>query len=277
MGVVLGGTFSLDSTKHGVRDRQRGEGVKVDSILVVAAFKPEAQASLKLGSVVAEVAQANGAQVNQLGVPSQAPPHFPRVMIGMQNSMLQVAEDRVQLSVTLPDHIAESLDEVLALTHREIERVLKPALDQPWMTEAWAGVVLNLSFPAHGLSMTQAATQAASSLVNLEWSKDHLETFQLQIGKKVDGYFRTVTISGYEKRDISIELEVSEKSGSKRIEVTEENSKVTESGIGVVLDINNRASSPRPLNSVGLFDVLKVAREAVGQLPIDLNLGEVLR
>jgi hypothetical protein len=245
--------------------------VRIDKIDLVSAFHTDTGAPFKLGSSLTEIADKNRAQITSLTVPAAAPPNMPRCMLQSQQSVILVTLDRVQLSVVPPDHIRDSLDEVIVYLNAEKERLLSPLTSHSWMNEEWCGVVITAVFPLSLSSASSAAAKAAAHLTSFPLDADgDLKTFQLQIGTNVEGYYRSFTIAGYELRTAEFQMEIMP--GPNFIELNEENSTVEETGIQFSVDINNRPRAGRPKNSVAIVEVVDEAKKAITDFVSKLNL-----
>lgn len=248
--------------------------MRIERIDIVGGFQADSSAPLRLGPLLSSIADGNETQVSPLAVAGVAPPNIPRFMVGLGQNVLQVALDRVQLTISPPDHIRASVQEVVSYTQAEISRNLSPLLSESWMKSPWAGVVFSIAIPIEGSTATEAAAKAASAITNLKWPSDGLKTFQLQIGREKDGYFHTFTIVGYEQRTAKIEMPVEK--GMNVINLDDTNSILQEGGLGITIDINNKPQSPRADHRQGIDDVVKRAVEAIDTLIPDLHLGGVV-
>lgn len=251
---------------------KRGRYLRIDKVDVVGAFQADKSAPLKLGVALARLAEANQGQIVPLTVPAAAPPNLPRFMVGMERIVLQVALDRVQLSLDPPDHIKGTPEEVFVYARAEVKRVLLPLLGEDWMQQPWAGVVLNVAFPVEDATQDEAAATAAMAMTRFAWVGEGLKSFQMQVGRLVNGFNRTFTITGYELRTAEFEWQP----GGAPVEIGNHNSVLDESGIGVTVDINNRGQAERPPNSLGTLAVIDEASRALDTLIADLNLDRVL-
>lgn len=139
------------------------------------------------------------------------------------------------------------------------------------MTNAWAGVIVTAAIPTDAASLAEAAQHAAAAVISLELPGT-MRSFQVQIGHEEDGLYKTITISGYEVRNAQVEL----KPGQMMVEIDDSNSTIEDSGVAMVVDVNNKPSSTGN-NVVALPAMLREAQEALRALIPRLAVPETER
>jgi len=127
-------------------------------------------------------------------------------------------------------------------------------------------------FPQEARSGITAVAPAFLRLTNLDWNADTLATFSLQAGYKRAAYFRNYTISGYEKRDIS--LSIQQKEPGLTVDLTKHTP--SEVGIQIRLDVNNKAEANRREIMQDIEALMDEQVEAYSSLQEDFDLGGLL-
>jgi hypothetical protein len=246
--------------------------MKVASIQAVAALQEDRRFILANGQRVLELASRIKGKVSQVNVPEIAPPEVPRLLIQRPDLVASLSFSRVELTIRPPQHVAGNLDSAMEFA----ERTACPILDElvlPDRGYEWSGVVVELLFPVPGENVS-AATQTVplfDRLVRIERRGRELAAFQLQFGFAEGDYFINATVEGYETRLVEAGPGAP---ASVAMSIDLSKQPVAESGIGLIVDINNRAGQTHRSAASDVADLMRRHRERLPSLLGDLTLEE---
>jgi hypothetical protein len=249
--------------------------MKVASVQAVSAVQEDRQFILANGQRVLELARKLKGKLSQLNVPEIAPPEVPRLLIQRPDFVASISFSRVDLTIRPPEHVAGNYDSAMEFAERTATPVIEE-LVHPERGYEWSGVVVELEFPRPGANVPAAARAAPlfDRLVRLERRGRELASFQLQFGFAEGDYFVNATIEGYETRQVDLATRPAEP-GTVRIDLAKQ--PISESGIGLIVDINNK---PARTHQSAVNDVADLMRQHRARLPgllSDLGLEESSR
>jgi len=230
---------------------------------------------LEKGPAFSALATKLRGQIVNVSVPSKAPPELARLVIRIERGVFQVGLNRFQFVVQPPTHIERNYQESIAFAANLARNSLADLYQDGLPEFQWTGVVTALNFPASHpevVSHLDAVRPVFGRLTKLDWPLNDLANFSLQVGRESNGFYRNYTVAGYSMK----EMKVTVPAGQRSVKVDLAAADVTESGIGVLLDVNSRPAK-RPLPP--LQDLERVVAEhqaAFGTLVGDLNLTGIL-
>jgi hypothetical protein len=249
--------------------------MKVASVQAVSALQEDRQFILANGQRVLELAGKLKGKLSQLNVPEIAPSEIPRLLIQRADLVASISFSRVDLTIRPPEHVAGNYDSAMEFAERTASPILEE-LVHPERGYEWSGVVVELQFPLPGEGLPGLAHAAPlfDRLVRIDRRGRELASFQLQFGFAESDYFVNATVEGYETRQVDVEARAAEK-GAVRIDLSKQ--PITESGIGLIVDINNK---PARTHQSAVNDVADLMRQHRARLPgllSDLGLEESSR
>jgi hypothetical protein len=247
--------------------------VNVENFNVVLSFTRDDAIVLTCGPQLKEAQRRFGGQLFTVNVPDKAPPSLPRLVLRLDNALLHVGLDRFEFVTEPPRHVAGVFGEALDFAQNRVVPILELLLESGVSYE-WTGVVANIEYPEEprqSASAREAVAPLVQRLVRLDWQSSDLRTFNLQIGRIVDGYLRNYTFSGYEVRN----LEPTEPTTPTQ-SLTEREGALVEVGIQVSLDVNNKLSQEKSGPIADLGSIIVQQAHAFGSLANDFNLQELL-
>lgn len=241
---------------------------------IVISFEIDPSIVLSCGTAIQNMQKKVGGQILSINAPDDAPPSMPRIMLRLKDTIFNLGLDRIQFTVVPPSQVTDEIEKASKFTLQRISPLLAEIL--PSIPKyLWAGVITEVEYPESPLkskSANDATTPIFDKLININRNNKALSAFQLQYGVNDDLNFTTYTISGFEGR--KIELKSPQEQGYLIIDPTEY--PLTECGIRVLLDVNNRPNkhNEHPLKDIEA--ILSKTNSLVANIAEDLNLQGVI-
>lgn len=214
-------------------------------------------------------------QIVNVSAPSKAPPELARLVVRIERGVFQVGLNRFQFVVQPPPHIEQSYQESLAYAANLAERSLADLYKDGLPEFQWTGIVTALNYPASHpevLSHLDAVRPVFERLTTLNWPSSDLASFSLRVGREQDGFFRNYAVAGYSMKEVQVKVPA----GQQSVKVDLGAAEVSESGLGIVLDVNSRPSRSTISPLDDLNRVLAEHQKAFGTLVSDLNLTGII-
>ena len=242
--------------------------MRVANIQVVAGFERDDEILLSAGKYLQKLSRELGVSMPKMSVPGSAPPEAPRAIIPGSTTLIQVGLNRAELFAPPPDHIAGNFESAADFGLQAANRFLLELMTV--VRYAWVGAVSTINFPAKAIeTLMKAATPVSDRLVNVPRKDRELSHLNLQIGFKEDPFHVTYSISGYEIRTGTIS-----RPATRSIDVS--TVPVTETGIEIRLDINNKPQEAKRGLKTDLPGVFEMKKARFRTLKDDLNLEGIL-
>jgi hypothetical protein len=247
--------------------------VKIAKVQVAVSFDTDKQIVLNCAAGIKKLQKIIGGRFIQLNVPDFAPPNTPRALIKSPDTLINLASDRFDIITTPPKHVVGDVAACLEFALSRSQQVLG-AIYAESLGYHWVGVLTTVQFPGNKESKSGVAdvTPVYERLVGINKNNRSLATFRLQIGYKEQDFFRTYTISGYETLEVSIRAQ----SIPKEVVVNLEEIPAIESGIQVLVDVNNRPSVKKLGVQADLDASINQMLGTLKTLARDLNLEGII-
>lgn len=230
---------------------------------------------LLIGGALKEFQRKNNARVQFLNIPQNIPPDAPRIIVNSHNAIINISLTRIELISKLPNHITEDIKATLQFTKKNVDEILS----QLWIPElkySWLGLVVALEFPQNKSdnSALQLAKPIFDKLVNIDRKDRDLGSFEIRFGFKEGNYYKNYKIACFETRDIKIDP--TKLSTLQKVIDLEEFSAITNAGLRVIFDINNKKSES--INEVKPdFDlILAEAEHSILNITSELNMKDLI-
>ena len=223
---------------------------------------------LTSGSALKNLNAQLGGRLIALNVPEGAPPELPRVVLKLEDTLVNVGLNRFQITMEPPGHVATDFNKVVDFVGRRVTPVLEELLGKapPYL---WSGAIFALQFPVTS-EPTQTALQIMTPifdrLMAIDRGSKPLSALQLQFGFQEDEFFVTYTLRGYETRKLQIRIQDS----SPTIDLGD--IPIAESGVQISLDVNNKPKQTRSSPLEELQEILTYQACKFESLAEDLNL-----
>jgi hypothetical protein len=173
-----------------------------------------------------------------INAPDNAPPSLPRVVLKLQDTILNVALDRLHITTQPPSHVAQDMDKAVQFAYQRSNPIISD-MQPAKLNYKWSGVVAEVEYPEDPLiskSAPEAATPLFDRLIKIDRKDRELGSFQLQFGIRDDNYYVNYTITAFEARQIKLPLPPQKQ----YISIDIKEYPLTECGLKVILDVNNK-------------------------------------
>lgn len=246
----------------------------INRIEIVTSFELDESIILTCGSSLKHLQTKLGGKVVSINIPGGAPPSLPRVVLTLEDTILNIGLDRFHITTRPPSHIARDFVSAVQFAKQRTGSISKD-LFECMPTYKWSGVIIELEFPEDPLtskSYSEASIPLFNRLIQIDRRDRELSSFQLNYGIKEECYFITYTIKTYEERNITIDP-----TSQSKIHILDA-SKFSLSGCGiqVAVDVNNK---PEGTNKNALEDIeliFQKHKEVFDKLSDELNLRGIL-
>ena len=249
--------------------------MKIKRQEVIISFEVDQSIVLTCGSAIKNAQQKLGGEILTINTPADAPPSMPRIILKLKDAYINIGLDRIQITTIPPSHVSNKIEESSKFTLQRITPLLEELLDVI-PKYLWGGVITELNYPEEPLkskSSNQLATPIFDKLIDIDLNGMELSSFQLQYGIKDDQYFVTYTISTYEDRQVKVEVP---STPGQFIRLDSNDYVLTECGVGIILDTNNRPSHniTNPLEDI--FGMLDKQETLINKITENNNLQGVI-
>ena len=230
---------------------------------------------LLFGGSLKEFQKKNNARVQLLNVPQHIPPNAPRIIVSFRNAILNISLVRFEIISRIPDHITEDISATILFSKNIVENIIS----QLWIPELkykWINLVATLEFYKNISDKTalELAKPFFDNLIKIDRNNRELGSFEIKFGFKEGNYFKNYRISCFEQRDIKIDP--TKFSDIQKVFDLEEISAITNIGLKVIFDINNKSSElERTLNS-DFEEILRELEKSLPKVVRELNLDRLL-
>ena len=174
-------------------------------------------------------------EAHSTNVDANTPPPIPRLIINDGNKKLTVSQNRIQIEFNFEQDLG--FDKSLAVVMKKAMPFLTAVSNfQPVNAESMIGFVVHIQWPS-----LEQRSDIAKMLADHFYTKNKLgefDAFDLKLGFVTDALlFKNLAVSAYEVREVTVVA-----NPAVRLMAFESDSlPITETGVGVNLDINNRA------------------------------------
>ena len=236
--------------------------MKVSFFQTAVVFKQNNDIVFTVGERLKALQQEYNANLQLLNIPQAAPPEAPRVLLISPVFSINIALNRLDIMLNIPDQIKKNQDSAFGLLSGIVEKVNKMLINDYCHYE-WCGVIANLEFPNQSSQKPSVKIIEGifGDLVSINRKNRELASFSLQYGFKEHGFFKNTTISGYDLYNLKLHPAVSQQ------EINLDKEQIFESGVSINIDINNRPSAEK---GTFLHDFQQITEE------LKISIGEAL-
>ena len=244
--------------------------MRVDQFRYAIEFDTHPDIVLELGSALNALRKEHGARVQFLNVPTAAPPPAPRVVVNTENALIHIGQNRYEAVMRLPQHIQSSLSSTCDFARRVVDDDLYYLFMED-LGYRWLGLVASLQYPTAGpgTRAVDAIRPVFDRLVHIDRAGMDLASFQLQYGVSQAPFFKNYTIAGYERVNLPPKLNANV---DIPLEINVTPDIITESGVGITVDFNNKPAVDMGSIEDDFADLLIEMSHASDALPTLLNL-----
>lgn len=191
-------------------------------------------------------------------VPANALPPIPRFVMQSKFAKLEVGKDRVALNVNyLGNHKKDYklCDEYL---HKKIDRIYQVTVDTLKANVKFFGNVTNIKYSFSDSSIN-GAIYLQDIFASQKCSDNVLNDYNVKYTiKHKDRYFVSVSLSNYERYMISISQKTGIPTMEKPLKLKLSDMSISDTGIQIVFDINNKLSLLKSEAVISIEDIYKI-------------------
>lgn len=249
--------------------------VRIAKFQVAVVFEIQPELILSLGPTIKALAQKSQGQIHEVsGGDPNFPPDVPRIVIQTRQFLVNISLNRFDIHVVPPRQLQENHSAAIQFAKTMVTDVLKDLL-QPQISYKWSGVVVQLKFPSAKpfLNAAAAVEPVFKRLVTFNPSDKPLSSFEMRFGYQEGDLFRSVKIGGYSTRNLRMRTGTAPSQPSPQVLNTGE---ITETGIQVFVDVNNKPSAERKGPHEDLQRLFEASEKSITSLPNELKLSDIL-
>nr|AGS51653.1 hypothetical protein [uncultured bacterium contig00026] len=240
------------------------------NIQVALIFELDEQIIFTLGERLKEAQKKYIANLQLLNVPNGVPPEAPRLLFMASNFNLNISLNRVDIFITPPDQIKTNINACLNYALTTINSLYNLLLKNV-VKYNWCGIILNLNYPEKIQPSIKAMVKIAPYILKTDSKGREMASLNLQIGFKEPPYFKNITIFGYDQYQLAIPTP-NVQNPNQDIQ----NTPIEESGITILLDINNKPQSDKNSFENDFSNLIKKIEISYMSLLDELNLEGVI-
>jgi len=246
--------------------------MRIEQFQIVSGFDPEMDIVLTVGASLKKLAKELSGKVIQLSVPSIAPPDAPRAIIQSKDTIIHVGLNRFEVITRPPEHVNSAFNTARDFALSRASNVFE-RLHEVGGVYQWMGAICNIKYPksSKDVPALKHCEGLFDKILRVNRNGRSLSSFQVQFGFSEDELYKSYVITGYENRDIKFSGEIQNSMG---IEIDLSQFPITESGIELTLDHNNKNSKQKESPQSDLGKILKAMENSLAHLPVQLNLAE---
>jgi hypothetical protein len=230
--------------------------MRILSVDLVTATNLRQDANLRMGLFMSELASKVSGKIINYQLPENAPPDVPRIAVVAKNTSFFLGLDRLQISIKVAKEISQAPDMIFDTACLQSLSYFENYIKEVGSPYSFTGVIVTSHFPRAGNpSQLKIAEQMHDALLNLDRGGNPVASFVLQTGYQIQDHFVNYTLSGYEMRTLKIPNGLPP--GSYQINVN--NAAVSESGIEIKVDVNNKVKKVKLSPIEELKEVLKLS------------------
>lgn len=214
---------------------------RIEKLQIVTVFKKDPSILFKMGPILAEIASRQNGELVSINTPSNASPETPRAVIKAKDFLLNICLNRFEAVIRPPKHVINDHLQSLEYARLRYEGVLTDLFKNE-IDYQWTGFVVQIDIPKskEGVSAIQTITPIFDSLINIDRKDKNLASFNLQFGFAENGLNTNYILTGYENRNIVLPNNIQP---GKAVTVNVSKLPVSEAGLQLMIDVNNRASA----------------------------------
>jgi hypothetical protein len=247
--------------------------MNVMNVQVAIIFELDNQIVFTLGERLKQAQRSYNAQLQLLNVPSGALPEAPRLLFLAPTFSVHIGLNRMDIFISIPDQVKFSIDSCLDYCYTT-SLVFAELLFRDVLKYDWCGVITTLNYPDKDKlqPFLKTVEKIMPYIIKIDSKGRDIASFNLQIGFKEPPFFKNITLNGYEQ--IQIQIPVDGNIMPQQIKMNE--AAVEESGISILVDINNSPQEPKGSFADDFSRVIQKNKDSSKSILDELNLGGIL-
>lgn len=248
--------------------------MKISQLQIVTGFQQDNAVLLSCGPALKALEGKLRGQLFTINAPEDAPASLPRAVLKLEDTIFNLALDRLQVTTRPPAHVADDLSHAMQFARQRTLPFIEGFIDVIPAYQ-WTGIIVEIEFPENPMrsnSAAEAAIPVFDRLVKIDRRSLELSSFQLKFAVKDADYFVGYSIQAYEGRQLNIAVPPGAK-----VVVDPKDFPLSEVGVEVVVDINNKSavSSSDPIGDVNI--ILDKQINVIRELKSYLNLEGLVK
>lgn len=248
---------------------------KIQRVQVALVHSVDEEVVLTAAASLDKLERDFGVTVQRLNVPPTAPGQLPRIVVISSGFVINVANNRTDLFVTVPSQFQTDVARALELAAQTTQK-LETYLNFRQSEYSWCGSIVLLNYRLGGpqTRLVQEIRPVFDRIVSVPRKNRAISSLNLQFGFEEGRYFVTYGVSGYETINLPVRPGPS---GAMLPRPDDRPQFVVESGVGISLDVNNKPASTKHGMLEDVLDILDQIKKRIPTLLEDLNLNGVVR
>lgn len=249
--------------------------MNITNIQIVTAFELDSTILLTCGASLKKLSEKLKWQFLQINTPDDAPPSLPRIVLRQEDSILNVALERFQITMIPPSHISHDIQQSIDYVRQKSTDVLSELLDvmPPYL---WTGIIIGIEYPLEtdGTEpLSKSLSPMFDKLINIDRNSKDLSSLELQFGFQDSEYYIIYKLQGYERRKISFPIDLEQ---GQSMVINADQFPRESYGYEIIVDINNKPAAEKhePMTDLNLLFDKHI--DVISSIKTDLNLEEVL-
>ena len=244
--------------------------MRIPNLKIVTVFEIDPSIVLSCGPHLKILSKKLGGQLITINAPEHSPPILPRIVLKLEDTVLNVALDRFDITITPPSHVSEDIGKASKFANQRASTILSELL--PAISSfLWTGIVFEFEFleePLVSKSAIEAVTPIFDHLVSIDRKNKDMGSFELKFGLRDDVHYINYSISGFESREFK--FLPPKTSGYVRFEPSDH--PIIECGIKITVDVNNKPSGTTGDPFKDISTIFEKHSNLLTNLAVDLNL-----
>jgi hypothetical protein len=194
-----------------------------------------------------------GAPSQQTNIPDDADPNQPRILFSSGNTAILISQMACQLRIVFEKSDLGIIEQLQEIHEKALAFSLLAYKFLDILNYAFQGFIIEINLPVEG-SMELAQKEVYDRIIKAP-ALGEIASMQILVGYEVDGMFVNFTTSAYEAR--TSDMPASELAKLDRLHL--QKLELTEVGISVKVDVNNRANGNLPNSLQSTADLLNAS------------------
>jgi hypothetical protein len=247
--------------------------MNVMNVQVAIVFELDTQIVFTLGERLKQAQRSYNARLQLLNVPPEAPPEAPRLLFLTPAFNVNIGLNRMDMFIFVPDQVKSNIDACLDYCYKTTV-VFVQMLFRETLQYSWCGVITTLNYPDKDnlRPSLKAVEKVLPYITKIDTHGRDIASFNFQIGFQEPPYFKNITLHGYDQIKIQVAVD-----GTPKIQqIKPEDSDIEESGISILVDINNIPQKPKGVFIDDFSDVVEKNKGSAKSILAELNLGGII-